>query len=192
MTIVIMGVYFITILAAPKASNWARNPSEFVWLKFVTSQKEAASLFPILFLFAREGVTTVQLYSMMVGLVLAVLIGLNGTKIITDKVRTKAQKLLVVSEVPNSFLRCHFQRLEFFREASSGASVSAYYVAANFTTTFEQGVAAIIASCLAYVLVLPSSDILVYIWNFWMVSWLSTSWSLLLTVITPASNVTTV
>ena len=92
MTIVIMGVYFITILAAPKASNWARNPSEFLWLKFVTSQKEAASLFLILFLFAREGVTTVQLYSMMVGLVLAVLIGLNGTKIITDKVRTKVQK----------------------------------------------------------------------------------------------------
>ncbi|EJK75686.1 hypothetical protein THAOC_02585 [Thalassiosira oceanica] len=168
MTIVIMGVFLITLLAKPKASNWARNPPAFLWLKFITSKEDAVRLFQSIFLFAQIGVTNIQLYGMMVGLVLAVLVGLNGTKIITDK------------------------RLEFFREASSGASVSAYYVAANFTTTFEQGVAAIISACLAYVLVLPSSDILVYIWNFWMVSWLSTSWSLLLTIITPAANVTTV
>ena len=61
-------------------------------------------------------------YAMMIGVILSVIVGINATKIITEK------------------------RLEFFREAASGISVGAFYAAANITNTFEQGLSVIIAA----------------------------------------------
>ena len=51
-------------------------------------------------MFARQGVLNIKTYSMMVGLILAVLVGLNGTKIITDKVRHIRSEL---NKMPNKF-----------------------------------------------------------------------------------------
>ena len=120
------------------------------------------------YLDALKGINAVVSYAMMVGIILSVLIGLNATKIITEK------------------------KLEFFRESQSGVSVSAYYLAANITSTFEQGCAAIAGSVLAYLILVPSTSFLVYLWNFFMLSWLSVSWALLLSILVPLNSVSTV
>ena len=105
---------------------------------------------------------------MMVGLILSVLNGLNATKVITER------------------------RLEFFREAQSGTSVTAYYLAASLTATVEQGFSAVVGSVLAFLVLKPATSYLVYLWNFFMLSWLSVSWAVLLAIIVPINSVSTV
>ena len=105
-----------------------------------------------------QGVNAIVSYAMMVGFIASVLIGLNATKIIIEK------------------------KLEFYREAQSGVSVTAYYIAASITSTSEQGFTAIAGSVLAYLVLKPSTSFLVYLWNFFMMSWLSVSWALLLCI----------
>jgi hypothetical protein len=102
---------------------------------------------------------------MMVGLIVSVLIGLNSVKIITEK------------------------RLEFFREAQAGVNVTAFYIAASITTIVEQSAQAIFGSALVYLILRPSTSYAIYAWNFFMISWLSTSWSQLFAVIVPLDSV---
>ena len=83
---------------------------------------------------------------MMVGLIVSVLIGLNATKVITDKT------------------------LMFFREAQSGISVTAFYIAATITATFEQGFSAFVGSVLAFLILTPDIEYPVYLWNFFLLS----------------------
>lgn len=105
---------------------------------------------------------------MMVGLIVSVLIGLNATKVITDKT------------------------LMFFREAQSGISVTAFYIAATITATFEQGFSAFVGSVLAFLILTPDIEYPVYLWNFFLLSWLSVSWAIFLAIITPVQSVATV
>jgi len=67
-----------------------------------------------------------------------------------------------------------------------------YYVAATITATVEQGLIAIMCSGLAYLIAHPSVSYLVYLWNFFIISWLSVSWAILLAIVVPQESVSTV
>mmetsp|Transcript_828 Transcript_828/g.1815 ORF Transcript_828/g.1815 Transcript_828/m.1815 type:complete len:261 (+) Transcript_828:92-874(+) len=111
---------------------------DLLWIKFIAGPGDASAMLnPLVFRYAIGGLGSVITYSMMVGLVLCVLIGLNATKIITEK------------------------RLEFYREAQSNANTTAYYVAATVTTTIEQGFSAFVGSVLAYLILNPSASFVV-------------------------------
>lgn len=167
--ILLIAIFAMTLLGGVKSSSFKRNPgSNFLWIKFISSKEDASQMLPLAFMYALQGVSIIQSYAMMVGLIVSVLIGLNATKIITEK------------------------KLEFFRESQSGVSVTAFYIAASITSTFEQGVTAIAGSVLAYLVLKPSTSFLVYLWNFFMLSWLSVSWALLLSIVVPLESVSTV
>ena len=132
--ILIIAVFFITLLAG-KNIPFDRSPTEFVWMNFVASAEDAAALLPVVFQYSMTGIGDIQQYCLMAAVIMSVLIGLSATKIITEK------------------------QLQFFREAQSGVSVTAYYLAASITCTVEQGSVAILASVIAYLLMLPGTHI---------------------------------
>jgi len=130
-------------------------------MKYIASAKDASETLSIIFYYAIRGIAAVQSYAMLVGIIMSVLIGLNASKSITEK------------------------KLEFYREAQSGVNVTSYYLAASITSTVEQGLLSIIGSVIAYLILKPATSYLVLLWNFFMISWLSVSWSLLLSIIVP-------
>ena len=132
--IVIIAVFFITLLVG-KNIPFDRNPAPLPWFLFVASAEDAAKLLSSIFGYSIAGISQIVQYSMMAAVIMSVLIGLSATKIITEK------------------------KLQFFREAQSGVSVTAYYLAASITCTVEQGSVAIIASVIAYLLMLPGTSI---------------------------------
>mmetsp|Transcript_38774 Transcript_38774/g.83533 ORF Transcript_38774/g.83533 Transcript_38774/m.83533 type:complete len:414 (+) Transcript_38774:102-1343(+) len=198
-SVLMIAIFLMTLLGGNQPKNWVGNPGsvrcsqnpppcektsdallildillfsflqDLLWIKFIAGPGDASAMLnPLVFRYAIGGLGSVITYSMMVGLVLCVLIGLNATKIITEK------------------------RLEFYREAQSNANTTAYYVAATVTTTIEQGFSAFVGSVLAYLILNPSASFVVYLWNFFMLSWLSVSWALLLSIIVPPKSVSTV
>jgi uncharacterized membrane protein YciS (DUF1049 family) len=97
-----------------------------------------------------------------------VLIGLQATRILTDK------------------------RLEFFREASSGYDINAYYVAVNIVATIEHTVQIGIVAFLAAWLRNPVSSWWSYYVHFVVMTWICVSWALFFPMWVPAENVTVV
>ena len=67
----------------------------------------------------------IRRFPLKVGIISAVLIGLQATKIVTSK------------------------RIEFFREASSGYNINAYFVAVNIVASVEHSVQAVIVAFFA-------------------------------------------
>ncbi|KAL7493376.1 hypothetical protein ACHAWT_002526 [Skeletonema menzelii] len=165
--ILIIAVFLITLLVGHNP-DFDRNPTHLFWFTFIASAEEAATMLSVIFQYSMTGIGEIQTYCLMVAIIMTVLIGISATKLITEK------------------------QLQFFRESQSGVSVTAYYLAASITSTVEQGSVAILASVIAYLSMLPGTSILVYIWNFFMISWLSVSWALFLSLIVPPSAVTTV
>lgn len=137
-------------------------------IKFIASEEDASQLLFMIFSYAYKGLNAISNYAMMVGLILSVLVGLSATKVITNN------------------------RLEFFRECQSGANVTAFYIAASITATVEQGFSAVCGALVAYLISMPASSFVVYLWNFFAVSWLSVSWALLLAIVVPLGSVSTV
>ena len=166
--IVVVAIFALTLLGGVKPSTWNSDPTDLFWVKFIASKEDASSMLSLIFLYAFKGVNAITNYALMVGLIVSVMIGLNGAKILTDN------------------------RLEFYREAQSGANVTAFYIAASITATVEQGFTAVIGSVLAYLVLKPSTSYLVFLWNFFMLSWLSVSWSLLISITVPLQSVTIV
>jgi len=163
---ILIAIFAMTLLGGVKLSSFKADPGQnFLWIKFIASKEDASEMLLLVFLYALQGISTIVVYAMMVGLIVSVLIGLNATKIITEK------------------------KLQFFREAQSGVSVTAYFIAASITTSFEQGFTAIAGSVLAYLVLKPPTSFLVYLWNFFIMSWLSVSWALLLSIVVPLESV---
>lgn len=137
------------------------DPDQLIWMKYIASATDASETLSIIFYYSIRGMVAVQTYGMLVGIIMSVLIGLNATKCITEK------------------------KLEFYREAQSGVNVTCYYLAASITSTVEQGLLSIIGSVIAYLILKPATSYTVLLWNFFMISWLSVSWSLLLSLLVP-------
>lgn len=99
------------------------------------------------------------------GVVIAVLVGLTATKIITEK------------------------RVEFFREAGSGYDINAYFFAVNIIATFEHSMQVLAASIFA--LWLRNSIAVWYSFfvNYLLLAWLCVSWALFFPLIVPQKSV---
>ncbi|KAL7544721.1 hypothetical protein ACHAWF_008084 [Thalassiosira exigua] len=167
--ILLVAIFAITLLAGANPQNYNNDPRQLLWVKFTASKEDASVMLqPVVFRYALSGVNQVSVYAMMVGLIMSVLIALPATKIITDK------------------------KLEFYREAQSGISATAFYVAAVITTTIEQGIAAIVGSLFAFLVLIPSCTYTGFLANFIMLSWLTVSWALLIAVTVPLDSVKTV
>ena len=149
-SITIIAVFAITLLGGVDINSFYYEQTDFLWLKFIASPKDASEMLkPFVFTYAFQGLNATSNYALMVGLILAVLIGLNATKVITSN------------------------RLEFFRECQSGTSVTAFFIAASLISTIEQGVTAIAGATLAYTMLMPSTSFLVYLTYFFIISWLA-------------------
>ena len=132
--ILIIAIFLITLLVGHDL-DFNRDPRELLWFNFIVSAEEAARMLPVIFQYSMTGIGDLQMYSLMASVILSVLVGLSATKIITEK------------------------QLQFFREAQSGVSATPYYLAANITSTVEQGSIAILASVIAYLITLPGTSI---------------------------------
>lgn len=98
------------------------------------------------------------------GTMVAILVALSATKIVTDK------------------------RKEFFREAGSGYNVNAYFCAVNIVATLEHSIQIII--CAAFDLWLRSSfaQWYSYITSFLLLGWIAVSWALLFPLLVRRDN----
>jgi len=163
-----VAVFFIEMVSAPGPDKWNYDPRELTWILFISSPNDASAFIRIVFFWALFGIYSIVLNAAIVGVIASVLIGLNSTKIITDK------------------------KLEFYREAQSGVSVTAFYIAANITSTIEQGIVAVAGAALSYSVANPSSTFTVYLWNYFMLSWLSVAWGHFFSIIVPQGSVTIV
>jgi hypothetical protein len=94
------------------------------------------------------------------------LIGLQATRIVTSK------------------------RLEFFREASSGYNIDAYYVAVQFVSTVEHSTQIVVLSFFAAWLRDPIANWWSFFAHFLALVWLCVSWALFFPMVVPADNVT--
>jgi len=99
-----------------------------------------------------------------VGVIASVLVGLAATKAISEK------------------------KLEFFREASSGYNIDAYFAAITVTSTIEHSVQLLLAGLACAVLRQTPSSWYALIANFIMLGWICTSWAFLFSIIVPPKN----
>ena len=104
-------------------------------------------------------------YVLKLGVVVAVLVGLTATKVLTEK------------------------RSEFFREAGSGYSIDAYFVAVNIYSTFEHSIQVLVSSMFALWLRNSIASWYNYYINFVLLAWLCVSWALLFPLLVPLKNV---
>ncbi len=132
--ILIIAIFLITLLVGHDL-DFNRDPRELMWFNFIVSAEEAARMLPLIFQYSMTGIGELQMYSLMASVILSVLVGLSATKIITEK------------------------QLQFFRETQSGVSATPYYLAANITSTVEQGSIAILASIIAYLIMRPGTSV---------------------------------
>jgi hypothetical protein len=103
-----------------------------------------------------------------VGIILCVLLGLTGTKIVTSK------------------------RLEFFRESGSGYNLNAYFFAVSILSTFEHSVQVVMAAFFASWIRNPIASSASYYVHFLLLAWITVAWALLIPMVFPADSVTLV
>lgn len=115
-------------------------------------------------LFQYAAKTNQVLYPLKVGIIVAVLTGLQATRITTSK------------------------QTEFFREASTN-NMNAYYVAINIVSTVEHSIQIILASFVAFWLRNPWQSWIAYYTHFLLLTWISVSWALFLPQAVPPDNV---
>jgi len=104
-------------------------------------------------------------YAMKVGVISSVLLGLSAAKNFNDK------------------------RVEFFREAGSGYSINAFFLAVHLTTLFEQVVMVVITAAVAQWLRNSFNEGHVFLVNFIMMDWVVVAWGLLFPLFIPPENV---
>jgi hypothetical protein len=104
-------------------------------------------------------------FPLKVGIITAVLMGLQSTKVLTNK------------------------RIEFFREASSGYNINAYFVAINITATLEHSTQALIIAFFAAWLREPIANWWSFFIHFIMLTWICISWGFLIPMVFPPDNV---
>lgn len=126
---------------------------------------ELVFAFPQLFFYAISNTGVAIQFSMKTGVLTSVLTGLAACKIVTGK------------------------RLEFFREAGSGYNIDSYFMAVNIFGFFEHSFQMLIAGAVAFWLRSSITSWYSYVFNFWLLMWLTVSWSLLLSIIVPPTSV---
>ena len=122
----------------------------------------------IFFWFVSQFVYLYKSFPLKVGIIMCVLIGLMATRILTDK------------------------KIEFFREASSGYNMNAYFVAVNIVATIEHSIQILCLTFFAAWLREPVAHWSSYFAHFLALGWICVSWSLFFPMIIPPDNVVVV
>jgi hypothetical protein len=104
-------------------------------------------------------------FPLKVGIIIAVLVGLQASKILTSK------------------------RLEFFREAGSGYNINAYFAAVNIVATIEHSIQIIIIVFFASWLREPVANWTSYYVHFLLLAWICVSWALFVPMVFAPDNV---
>ena len=147
-TITIIAVLVLNVVMGVSPDYLGQSPQGFIWFAFIASKQEASSLLQGVFLGAMQWATQFQIYTMAVGLVVSILIGLNAVScsnyccLFPNSSKEFCAQVKIITA----------NRLEFFREANSGISVSAFFLAASLTTIIEQGFTALIGGIISYLL----------------------------------------
>ncbi|CAJ1948621.1 unnamed protein product [Cylindrotheca closterium] len=163
--ILIVAAVVISLVSGLPEITRADNPSiEFESLVSF-DQKSAPGIVAQLFKYAA---TIQQTYPLQIGLITAVLVGLQTSRILTSK------------------------QLEFFREASSGYDSNAYLLAVNIMATVETSIQILMVALISAMLREPIARWDVFVAHFLVMAWTVVSWSLLFPMIMPADNVSTV
>lgn len=118
--------------------------------------------------FSRLISCTLYSFPLQIGLITAVLVGLQASRILTSK------------------------QLEFFRETSSGYDSNAYLLAVNIMATLETSCQILIVALIAAMLREPIASWGVFVVHFLTMAWTVVSWSLFFPMVMPAENVSTV
>ena len=118
--IIVLGATAVTLLDGPLALTADKQPNipneYFVLTNISMNSAPFENSLPLIFAHALRGAVSVLNYATKISVVVCVLIALSTTKALTDK------------------------RVEFFREASSGYSVNAYFLAVNLFSILEVSV----------------------------------------------------
>mmetsp|Transcript_31805 Transcript_31805/g.77040 ORF Transcript_31805/g.77040 Transcript_31805/m.77040 type:complete len:1246 (-) Transcript_31805:208-3945(-) len=163
--ILIVAAVIISLVSGLPEISRNDNPSiEFETLVSF-DQTSAPGIVAQLFKYAA---TIQQTYPLQIGLITAVLVGLQASRILTSK------------------------QLEFFRETSSGYDSNAYLLAVNIMATLETSVQIVIVALIAAMLREPVASWGVFFAHFLAMAWTVVSWSLLFPMVMPAENVSTV
>jgi hypothetical protein len=120
------------------------------------------------YLMRKTALLSLYSYPMQVGLVVAVLISLQTSKLLTSK------------------------QIEFFREASSGYNINAYFIAVNVVATFEVGIESVLVAFAAAMFREPVAEWFSYFAHFVLLGWVGASWALFFPMFVPHENVTVV
>lgn len=115
------------------------------------------------FIFRMESDT--MLYFSQISVTVSLLTALSSAKVLSDK------------------------RNEFFREAASGFSINAYFLAINLFTTFEVTIRMVVISAFVFALRNTASNSGAMILQFVLCGWISSAWGFLYALIVPPSIV---
>jgi len=168
-TIIIVGTAALISAMAGKAEVTVDSEIGVSYYSLVSNNPSALiPELPQIFRYALLPDEEMQKFTLRFGLVLVVLIGLTASKDITDK------------------------QTEFFREAASGYDVNAYFLAVNIMSTVEHLTQSFVAALIAWCIRQSVSKWLYFCMSFLALSWFAISWSLLIPLLVPPSNVTIV
>eukprot|EP00529_Nitzschia_sp_RCC80_P002293 CAMPEP_0113480212 /NCGR_PEP_ID=MMETSP0014_2-20120614/21752_1 /TAXON_ID=2857 /ORGANISM="Nitzschia sp." /LENGTH=1932 /DNA_ID=CAMNT_0000373621 /DNA_START=203 /DNA_END=6001 /DNA_ORIENTATION=- /assembly_acc=CAM_ASM_000159 len=165
LTIIVVAVIVITALDGTTEVSLFDNPE----ISYFTMVRPLKIELPIIFqeLFAYSQTRQIQ-YPLKVGIILTVLLGLIGTRIVTD------------------------HRLEFFREAGSGYNLNAYFFAISIMSTVEHSLQVVIAAFFASWIRNPIASNASYYIHFLLLAWITIAWALLIPMVVPTESVTLV
>ena len=150
-TITIIAVLVLNVVMGVSPDLLGQSPT-FYWPLFIASKQEASSILQLVFQGAIQWASQIQIYTLAVGLVVSILIGLNAVSCSYYCCLLCIPTLLISKEFCAQVKIITANRLEFFREANSGISVSAFFLAATLTTFIEQGFTALIGGIISYLL----------------------------------------
>lgn len=164
-TIIVVAVIVITALDGTTEVSLDDNPD----ISYMTMVRPLKIEIPTIFqeLFASSLTRQIQ-YPLKVGIILSVLLGLTGTRIVTD------------------------HRLEFFREAGSGYNLNAYFLAIIIISTLEHSTQVVIAAFFASWIRNPIASNASYYVHFLLLAWITVAWALLIPMVIPLESVTLV
>lgn len=169
-TVVIVGATcLISILDGTEQLTNDEEPLQdlnFDAVAYPSTVKEMVKEFPLLFRHAiSANVGNLQMYAAKLGVLLSVLLALTATKAITSK------------------------RKEFFREAASGYSTDAYFIALNIVALIEHSIQVLISGLCSIWLRNSMAAWLPTLVNFLMVGWIAVGWAMFFPLVVPLENV---
>lgn len=162
--VIVLAVTLVTALEGTVELTKNHKPSIHFFILTSGNPIFLVMKFPELFYFALGKIQSNVEYAMKIGSLTAITIGLSASKAITKT------------------------RLEFFREAGSGYNIQAFFLAVNIVGFIEHSLQMLLAGAVAFWLRSGTVTWYSYVFNFWVMQWMTVSWALLLSIVVPISS----